>query len=501
MIINFGRLKMVLTNKSKLPFPADSSPKSWDEALGKVSHYLARMVMREITPTDTNYYMGNNGFIFDTLLLKRCNANVELGDIGVCLYSGGNHGAIDGFYIVNKIGTETLNGVVLLKDGGSSANYSISKAHFIPLEVTPELVKRFEICTREVRKRLDDYDKRAIRSIFSKYPNLSELIEVFKPPRCKQCGKPIEGEVVYYKNESYCTSCYTRFFARCSRCNEVVRKDELFPTVRDGHICSKCNKREYITSYHHHYPLTKFYGNGETMPFMGIELEIDEGGKSNNTAKQIVNHMNTGDEVFMWCSSDSSLHDGLEMITQPATCEYHCSIKQKYQSLFVMLKKMGYLSHDTSTCGLHVHINRNFFGDNSNVQDKKIKNLLLITQKFWKEFVTFSRRNYRRLDHYSKKSPEDTNWYISQFNKSGNHSGHYFAINITNADTIEFRIFRGTLNINTFIATLQLVNAMVIAAKTKSPKEIEEMKFEDLCIERTCRKYWNIMRKRIDTEE
>jgi len=30
-------------------------------------------------------------------------------------------------------------------------------------------------------------------------------------------------------------------------------------------------------------------------------------------------------------------------------------------------------------------------------------------------------------------------------------------VNITNADTIEFRIFRGTLKYNTLIATLQMV--------------------------------------------
>ena len=38
--------------------------------------------------------------------------------------------------------------------------------------------------------------------------------------------------------------------------------------------------------------------------------------------------------------------------------------------------------------------------------------------------------------------------------------GRYSAVNLQNRDTIEFRIFRGTLKYNTLIATLQLVNKL-----------------------------------------
>lgn len=36
------------------------------------------------------------------------------------------------------------------------------------------------------------------------------------------------------------------------------------------------------------------------------------------------------------------------------------------------------------------------------------------------------------------------------------HGSRYTCVNLTNADTIEFRMFRGTLKLNTLIATLQL---------------------------------------------
>ena len=38
------------------------------------------------------------------------------------------------------------------------------------------------------------------------------------------------------------------------------------------------------------------------------------------------------------------------------------------------------------------------------------------------------------------------------------HAGRYTCVNLQNSSTIEFRIFRGTLKYNTFLAALQMVN-------------------------------------------
>ena len=43
-------------------------------------------------------------------------------------------------------------------------------------------------------------------------------------------------------------------------------------------------------------------------------------------------------------------------------------------------------------------------------------------------------------------------------NAKDKHLGRYVAVNLENYNTIEFRIFRGTLNYKTFIATLQLID-------------------------------------------
>ncbi len=53
--------------------------------------------------------------------------------------------------------------------------------------------------------------------------------------------------------------------------------------------------------------------------------------------------------------------------------------------------------------------------------------------------------------------------------------GRYAAVNLCNYSTIEFRLFRGTLKINTFIATLQLVNEICNVAVSMSDESLQKL--------------------------
>ena len=57
--------------------------------------------------------------------------------------------------------------------------------------------------------------------------------------------------------------------------------------------------------------------------------------------------------------------------------------------------------------------------------------------------------------------------------------GRYTCVNLTNANTVEIRIFRGTLKYNTFLATLQLVSRLCDAAIFCSDAEIHAMSWLD----------------------
>ena len=69
---------------------------------------------------------------------------------------------------------------------------------------------------------------------------------------------------------------------------------------------------------------------------------------------------------------------------------------------------------------------------------------------------------------------EKTGREILEKAKSG-CNGRYVAVNLNNYHTIEFRLFRGTLKLNTLIATLQMVNKICDVAFSMSEKEIDDM--------------------------
>ena len=52
-------------------------------------------------------------------------------------------------------------------------------------------------------------------------------------------------------------------------------------------------------------------------------------------------------------------------------------------------------------------------------------------------------------------------------------------VNLCNYSTIEFRLFRGTLKINTFIATLQLVNEICNVAISMSDEGLQKLSWSE----------------------
>ena len=56
----------------------------------------------------------------------------------------------------------------------------------------------------------------------------------------------------------------------------------------------------------------------------------------------------------------------------------------------------------------------------------------------------------------------------------------YRAINLTHPHTVELRMFKGTLNYNTFMATLEFVRNLVDFSKESSLDKIENSVFSDI---------------------
>ena len=135
---------------------------------------------------------------------------------------------------------------------------------------------------------------------------------------------------------------------------------------------------------------------------------------------------------------------------------------------------MGYRSHQTSTCGLHIHVNRSSLGETQDEQELVIGHILLFVELHWNELLKFSRRSEYSMNRWAARyGYEKTGREILDKAKKGNN-GRYAAVNLMNWATIEFRLFRGTLKHNTLIAALELVNAICDLASNLTEDEIQK---------------------------
>jgi hypothetical protein len=167
----------------------------------------------------------------------------------------------------------------------------------------------------------------------------------------------------------------------------------------------------------------------------------------------------------------------MELVTHPMSLEYHKQFC--WEDIIKKAIYLGYRSHQTSTCGLHVHVNRSCLGDSREEQDEVIARILYFIEHHWNEMLKFSRRSEYSMNRWSARyGYEKTGREILDKAKKGNN-GRYAAVNLMNWATIEFRLFRGTLKYNTLIAAIELVNAICDLAISLTDDGIANMSWSE----------------------
>lgn len=316
---------------------------------------------------------------------------------------------------------------------------------------------------------------------------------------CDHCGHLVYEEGCMTDGyTTVCDSCASRYdYHRCERCGDIHREDEM-QYYNGGWYCPDCVPDEYSSSskYVKNYgykPYPNFLSEQKVPSernalFMGVELEIDKGERPCACAEKLAEIETYDDEFYM--KYDGSLEDvGIEIVSHPATLSYHLN-RFQWKEVFSTAKKFGYKSHDAGTCGLHVHVSRAYLAADENgvtSEDREELNtakIILFVEKHWDEMVRFSRRDRYQLDRWAKCpdsaiTPEDEIGNIKDklYNLTDDR---YQAVNLCNSSTIEFRLFRGTLNLNTFKATLEFVQLLCDYCKEHNLKEVLDSSWDDL---------------------
>ena len=305
---------------------------------------------------------------------------------------------------------------------------------------------------------------------------------------CVCCGEIIFNNLSGRdrENRPVCENCRNRYYY-CENCNVLVPRNEYFTGANGGIYCSiDCVNiadpfdftREL--AYNAKPPLTFLGSENKSSLFMGVEVEIDGGDEKGDCIYELSKV--TKD---IYCKHDGSLDYGFEFVTHPATLSYHKN-SLKYDELISVCENYGFKSHDMVTTGLHVHVNRKFFSSPEKSDECALK-LEILTERFWGKMLQFARRTEDRAERWAKRrhyvgtsgynrmNESDIMYYISDMKND-----RYTAINTTNSNTIEFRLFKGTMRKETIFATLEFVDLLCRFVKEASLKKVTEVTWEEL---------------------
>ena len=293
---------------------------------------------------------------------------------------------------------------------------------------------------------------------------------------CECCDELIyNSEAITDDGHFVCRSCYENEYLHCSCCGMLLHQDDSY-SYNDMDFCYDCYSRKNHTIREYSYkPCPIFYGRGER--FLGVELEIDKGGRDSDNAQEILDIANDSKEQRLYIKTDSSLDDGMELVTHPMTLAYHLH-QFKWEEILKTAVNMGYKSHYTVSCGLHTHVNRDAFGDDEDEQEEVISRILYFVEHHWLEMVKFSRRTESALNRWAARHGYDPNP-KELMDKAKSCYSRYYAVNLCNHSTIEFRLFRGTLKLNTLFATLQLVDKICEIAMRLDDEELQALSWSE----------------------
>ena len=309
---------------------------------------------------------------------------------------------------------------------------------------------------------------------------------------CHECGQILPTTLLYSVADSsvrYCRSCYDEVTYVCNDCGEHFRYEDSIAEGSDGeYYCEDCiddHNDSCLDEYHTMKRSGEYEFHGdearESAPYMGVEIEVDA--DHHISISPILDWLWDEWGDFLHQEHDGSLEYGFENITMPASLSYHLSVMDKYRETFDYLLDCGLRGHDIGTAGIHVHIDRTYFGS---YQDSAIAKLLFIFEKYRNELQKFARRTTYQLDRWarSRKTCSDSSPWIKKTVKEAkeypSYQDRYYSVNLCNADTIEIRIFRSTLNIETFEAILRFVDRLAYVAKTVRAVDVASMSFEEL---------------------
>ena len=289
---------------------------------------------------------------------------------------------------------------------------------------------------------------------------------------CTKCG------AIYCANEAHdCAD------VRCECCGRLMKR-----IGSAYHMCGTC-LRERIgrrIDYHNFHLPVQFEKpeKREKRLHMGMEIEfnVDRAEYANKFAEHIHDTLNTDAEngyIFAHTEADGSLENyGAEVVTMPRTIAGLYKMRDKLTNAFGDIKRRarGYRSTSASgaaytanNCGLHVHVDRKFLGEDVEKAEVLITRMLCTFPQFFHDLSGRESDRYNYAKMPSATESEKHNIFKIHKKIIDSRADRYMALNVEPGDTVEFRLFANdSASADEILARADIVQSLFKWAKYAS---------------------------------
>ena len=274
---------------------------------------------------------------------------------------------------------------------------------------------------------------------------------------CARCRRPepAEDTVRTVRGSTVCEQCRAGYYWQCGSCDGWNRDGDTCGNgcACDCGNCDECDDRSTdFSGLVHDYsyrPRPVFHGSGPL--FLGPEIELEVQGRDGHRCAEIAYD---GLGSLGYLKHDGSLDNGFEIVTHPMS--YDWALENFPWPMLAALREHGGVATDAT--GIHVHVSRTGFSSVPHTYR-------------WMKFIyrneTDVVRLARRTCHWAAFRREDRHA-VKQYVKGYAYGDRYRAINTNNPDTLELRVFAGSLDADVVKAAFAFTAASVEYTRTLS---------------------------------
>lgn len=331
---------------------------------------------------------------------------------------------------------------------------------------------------------------------------------------CEHCEDVLfEADTDWYQvdGERWCQSCVYDDAQWCDRCEEYTSDGTNY--IQDigvywcndcasyranwcdncehwtADTCDSCDQSDtnyegerVIHDYSYRPDIVLHSTDSNERLYFGFELEMEL--EDNRRDAAIYAHAQLEPEDYGYLKNDGSLDQGFELVTHPMSFDFLMDEDDSgklWSTIRNLQKVYDARSFNTRTCGFHIHISRTGF--NSGAHMHRFLNLVYSNENFysklagrksdqWAKFTDVLQREYDsqgnsfKIIKSFKAKLNDDDW--------RHESDRYSAVNTRPRETLEMRIFKGTMSIPALKAHIQLAHASVEYTRNLSVKDVRD---------------------------